>query len=253
MTVFQNRYRAAYWAATAAMLCGLVACLTHRSGSCLSAPSEVVVRGDDSGRTNWSVEFEVRNTGGTALTLLGSKSSCGCTVPSEPSKSRLQAGESCVIPLSVSTPLMGEDFVQVELYTDSRQTPIVWVPIRLVAGQPKTPVLIDLPRSLVLGEPEPNGIERTFVLTTLERLSSPNWITSLTSDRPEMSVKIIKTTDSPVDGQPMLVHRQYFLQAQLREVLQASQSLVCRVGFVASAEFPQPDFVSDVRLIGNRQ
>lgn len=240
-------YRSAMLLVVAVIVCGVLAWTLRANPACLSVPTEIVVRGNEAGGTQ-NLVFEAKNIGGAAITLLGSKSSCGCTIPSKPSKSRLLPGESCQIPLSVNLPLQGEDYVQLEIQTDSPLTPLVIVPIRLIAGETKTPILLTMNRSLTLRGTKPDEREKTILIKTLEREDSAPWITSVKVDRMEIAAKILGTTDTPLSSQPGVVMREYTLQASRLDVADRQQALVCRISFQTAPQQPPIDFACDVLL-----
>ena len=159
-------------------------------------------------------------------------------------------GESCRIPLSVSVPLHGEEHVQLEILTDSKLTPTVTIPIRLVAGEPKTPILLTMDRSLTLRGSETGDRSKNFVVKTLEREGAAPWITSVMVDRQELTAQIVDTSETRMSEHPGVVMRDYVLQARRTDAADAPQSVVCRISFHSQAVQPPTDFVCDVLLTG---
>ena len=109
--------------------------------------------------------------------------------------------------------------------------PSVTIPIRLVAGEPKTPILLTMDRSLTLRGSETEARSKNFVVKTLEREGAAPWITNVTVDRQELTAKIVDTSETRMSEHPGVVMRDYVLQARRTDAADAPQSVVCRISF----------------------
>ena len=151
-------------------------------------PTVRVERGtDDSGSIPFSITL--RNVGSGRLVINNVHPLCGCTQASPLASSELAPGEETVLRVAATVPRVGQQNTLIEIATDSRSTPLVSIPVKLVGGDVPAPYVANsTPKLIGLSGAAPgSAAQATFVAATVEYASQSPWIQGFISDDPRIT------------------------------------------------------------------
>ncbi len=156
-----------------------------------------------------TVVATLRNEGGSPLTVIGVKSSCGCTVATTETFDVIAPGQEAPLKFNVAVPLFGRRESVVMIDTNSPDTPTVRLVIQIEGDDEPVPRIVMQTQNLALrGTTAGQTIHGELEIQSAELLGSEPWIQRLQPSVPMVEV----TRRDPVAEEQVaegIVYRRY--------------------------------------------
>lgn len=176
---------------TFAILLVIAGCGPRSPGRLEAEPTVVEARLESDGPRLIRKVLVLRNTGKSPVTITGVDASCGCAAANAPSRKLLEPDGVAEIELQLSPPEFGVSEQSVTIHCDSRDAPLVRVPVRLYGSDRKIPHVAGFDRELRLVAAPGSGVGTTvFSVRAVERENSPPFVTGVRANRSGCTISV---------------------------------------------------------------
>lgn len=176
---------------TFAILLVIAGCGPRSPGRLEAEPTVVEARLESDGPQLIRKVLKLRNTGDFPVTITRVDASCGCAAANAPSRNLLEPDAEAEIELQLSPPDFGVSEQSVTIHSDSRDAPLLRVPVRLYGSSRKIPHLAGYERELRLVAAPGSGVGTTvFSVRAMERENSPPFVTGVRSNRSGCTISV---------------------------------------------------------------